>query len=144
MRRKKEASKQGQTNNKAKQHSTPKAVTCTFFYVVFLKRKHNESATAQESNPGLLYTCYYDVYVLLSQGLLRASSSHSRGHPPPPHLPLPPNLPSSPTSGLPPPPPRSAARLESSLSRAWSLTQPVTSAVVQLSTSPLPTSMCTW
>ena len=27
MRRKKERSKQGQTNNKAKQHSTPKAVT---------------------------------------------------------------------------------------------------------------------
>ena len=29
-RRKKERSKQGQTNNKAKQHSTPKAVTCTW------------------------------------------------------------------------------------------------------------------
>ena len=29
-RRKEERSKQGQTNNKAKQHSTPKAVTCTF------------------------------------------------------------------------------------------------------------------
>ena len=28
MRRKKERSKQGQTNNKAKQHSTPKAVIC--------------------------------------------------------------------------------------------------------------------
>ena len=34
MRRKEERSKQGQTNNKAKQHSTPKAVTCTCTYML--------------------------------------------------------------------------------------------------------------
>ena len=40
MRRKEERSKQGQTNNKAKQHSTPKAVTlcvlCVYIYLCII------------------------------------------------------------------------------------------------------------
>ena len=52
MRRKKERSKQGQTNNKAKQHSTPKAVT--------FPRKNELPQVGLE--PTTLY-----VYVLVSE-----------------------------------------------------------------------------
>ena len=58
MRRKKERSKQGQTNNKAKQHSTPKAVT--------FPRKNELPQVGLE--PTTLYTLDRALYQLSYRG----------------------------------------------------------------------------
>ena len=61
MRRKKERSKQGQTNNKAKQHSTPKAVTFPKNIYIWTERKeweciHNALACRSTCTE---FTCVY-------------------------------------------------------------------------------------
>ena len=66
MRRKKERSKQGQTNNKAKQHSTPKAVT--------FPRKNELPQVGLEPTTLYIYIYIY-TYVLSGAGMLYSALS---------------------------------------------------------------------
>ena len=72
MRRKEERSKQGQTNNKAKQHSTPKAVTFpkknelsrvglepTTLYTLDRALYHQGSSAGMYMTVGVVYLCQF-------------------------------------------------------------------------------------
>ena len=81
MRRKEDRSKQGQTNNKVKQHSTPKSVT----YILMRDEKEGIKKQARSNKQGkatqhtppshymytyihiYMYTCIYVLYLSISQ-----------------------------------------------------------------------------
>ena len=84
MRRKEERSKQGQTNNKAKQHSTPK--TCTCVYNVHIK--HVDLIV--DTLTTLTHSPHSHTHTLTHSGVLPGTvSSYAPGsasHPDQPHL----------------------------------------------------------
>ena len=66
MRRKEERSKQCQTNNKAKQHSTPKAVTCAC--LAFYSYRKVGTCSSEDRSTGIDQLCMYvlggDIYYM--------------------------------------------------------------------------------